>query len=1098
MDDYAGRILAHRYRLPLPPSDVFELVETRAFDTLSGQEVLVRQIPLPEVVDAEVVGAEAVGPGGARTAGGGPGGSWGFGGPAERAAGGDPAVSRALAAATAAAQVPDHPRLDQVFHVFAEGGSLWVVSELVPARPLAALLAERPLSPHRAAEVAADVLTALRALHAHGWTHRNITTRTVLICDDGRAILTGLAVGAAEEALCGYDPVPDGVVPPAAANGEGGMPSPRTGLGGAPPPGQRGGPVPGGGTMPGAPGAGLAEGHPGMAGAAGAFVQGGADPTGAPGGTVSPQARPGAPDDEQGRRPSPSSPYRDQGAAGGVLPPGGPRSTGEPWPPAAPRASGDPWPPAATRPPAGSRPPAGPQSPAGSQSPFGAQPPFGPPPPSGSRPPAGGQGAGQPGRGQSGRGQPGTGQPGSGQRAAGQPGGQGGGQPGAQSGPRQVRSSAIAAYRAGAARAAAARAVGDKAPPATPTGSSTWGGGSAASGAAPAPAPRPAPAGPLQGPPPGRNRPPMPPGARRGPAGAGNAARPDVPDVKLPGPAASWPGLNGLPGLSAPPFPAASPAASRAASVPAPDIRAPRGPRPDAGHGAGAGNGGGAGNGAGAGNRVAPPGAVQSPGSGAHRGTPPSPPAEAGPPGSPAADKPPVSWGAVGRQLAGAPVVERARQARMVVVGAVTERWAPEQAWPVQESWRLAPPVGPAADLWALGALLFRVVQGHAPYPEDSAAELVRLVCAEPPAFAEECGALRPVVESLMRKDPAERPEFEELRGWLRSLIRSAPEPEPGGRTLTVPDAAPDAPADQHRLPIVRRKGEVVRRRRGRPITAVDTAQATHGRHKKTAKDNAPATRPGTSRTGHLQEQRGRPARSASGLGRLLLGLVLLLLVGAVLYATLFMPRTEKSAGRTPVDRTGAAGARSATPQAPAATGKPGGTTMPATPEGPATPEERIAASAGAADGFTLRKDPKGFTVAVAKDWERRGENDRGQVVYAGGAYRLIVVPGRDKVAEFGSDPMAYQQDKEPELAVYRSSSWSGATGLRRIEVGGTASAEGAFNWNDSDGRQVYARNSAAIVGGRYHLLQVIGPKSEQREVDRFFEQATATYRAGG
>ena len=50
------------------------------------------------------------------------------------------------------------------------------------------------------------MLTALRVLHAHGWTHRNITVRTVLVCDDGRVVLTGLAAGAAEEALCGYDP----------------------------------------------------------------------------------------------------------------------------------------------------------------------------------------------------------------------------------------------------------------------------------------------------------------------------------------------------------------------------------------------------------------------------------------------------------------------------------------------------------------------------------------------------------------------------------------------------------------------------------------------------------------------------------------------------------------------------------------------------------------------------------------------------------------------------------------------------------------------------------------------------------------------------
>src|SRR3954452_2395000 len=205
VDDYAGRVLADRYRLPLPPSDEYELTETRAFDTYSGQEVLVRQVPLPEVVEAEVLDAEGLpdgftarDPRGARRTSGRGGGRR----PTE------PAVRRAIAAAQAAASVPDHPRLDQVFDVFAEGGSLWIVSELVPARPLAALIADEPLSPYRAAEVAADVLTALRVLHAHGWTHRNITTRTVLICEDGRVVLTGLAAGAAEDALCGYDPVP--------------------------------------------------------------------------------------------------------------------------------------------------------------------------------------------------------------------------------------------------------------------------------------------------------------------------------------------------------------------------------------------------------------------------------------------------------------------------------------------------------------------------------------------------------------------------------------------------------------------------------------------------------------------------------------------------------------------------------------------------------------------------------------------------------------------------------------------------------------------------------------------------------------------------
>ncbi|MGW6513596.1 protein kinase, partial [Streptomyces niveus] len=219
MDDYAGRVLADRYRLPLPPSDEFDLVETRAFDTYSGQEVLVRQVPLPEVVDAEMVdqdGAAATRRVSGRTT--------------RRPT--DPAVRRAIEAAQSAAQIPDHPRLDQVFDVFAEGGSLWIVSELVAARPLAALLAEKPLNPYRAAEIASDVLTAVRVLHAHGWTHRNITIRTVLVCDDGRVVLTGLAAGAAEEALCGYMPVPP-------APGEGGFEA------GYRPAGEIPGPVPG-------------------------------------------------------------------------------------------------------------------------------------------------------------------------------------------------------------------------------------------------------------------------------------------------------------------------------------------------------------------------------------------------------------------------------------------------------------------------------------------------------------------------------------------------------------------------------------------------------------------------------------------------------------------------------------------------------------------------------------------------------------------------------------------------------------------------------------------------------------------------------------
>ncbi|MFF4486934.1 protein kinase [Streptomyces sp. NPDC001544] len=846
MEDYAGRVLADRYRLPLPPSDEYELTETRAFDTYSGQEVLVRQVPLPEVVEAEVLDADGLPDGftarqpGARRP------------PAARTATrqpADPAVRRAVEAAQAAASIPDHPRLDQVFDVFAEGGSLWIVSELVAARPLAALLAESPLTPYRAAEVASDVLMALRVLHAHGWVHRNITARTVLICDDGRVMLTGLAVGAAEEALCGYDPVP---------------------------------------VQDGYP-AGTAGDADDLVGPVGARGPAGPAISGPPGG-----AAPEEVDPEAARRAAIQA-----RAAGGLAP--------------------------------------------------------------GTDDTAGGPGPGVPAR-----------------RA-----------PETGEDIRAARAGAIAAYRAGARAAARVQEAQENTPPALPgarppaeddTGALDRANGSAQSPYV------------LPGQDTGRRTGSTPPGQIADPYG-----------VRPP----SWPG--------------GTPRSAPEATPPGMTGGRPRPALPAS-------------------------------------GTAPGDPHQTLAPGGAAPD-----WGPARRTPATPLAAERARQVRMTVVGPVTERWAPEQAGPVHENWQLAAPIGPATDLWALGALLFRAVQGHAPYPEESTAELVQLVCAEPPAYAEECGPLRPVVESLLRQDPTERLDFEELGGWLRSLVRSAPEPEAGTHVIAAP------PPDPSRLPIVRRRGELVRRRRaGLP------AAGPHGRHKRARQE----------------------ARSPRSLGRTLLVLILLLLAGAVVYAVLFMPKAKDDGGAASGDRTGSAGQASPAPRpsgSPSSAGTSPGTDPSPSRSAPST-ETQTTTGPDVADGFTLRKDPEGFQLAVAKGWSRTPKNGLGEVVYAHGDFQLIVVPGRDGAAQYGSDPMKYQRDKESELQPYRDSSWATATGLRTIEVGGKTMAEGQFTWTDGQGRDLFVRNIAILLGGRYHIVQVRGPEAERDEVTRLYEQASATY----
>ncbi|MFE1875959.1 protein kinase [Streptomyces sp. NPDC059496] len=838
MEEYAGRILAGRYRLPVPPSDEYELVETRAFDTRSGQEVLVRQVPLPEVVDAELLdGPRAV--------------------PAARRSPADlPAVRRAIEAAQAAASIPDHPRLDQVFDVFAEGESLWIVSELVPARPLAALVADEPLSPYRAAEVASDVLTALRVLHAHGWTHRNITVRTVLVCEDGRVVLTGLAAGAAEEALCGYDPVPS-----AEDTGGGGAGwGTATANAPVPPPVPAPAPVPVVPTPPPAP------------------------------------APPPAPDPD----PIPAASGPVEVAYAPLVAPGydtGPRYTDHI----------------------------------------------------------------TPGRPQD--------------------------RPDLQA---AARAGAIAAYRAGA-RAAAARVIEERRA------------GAAAEIEAGAP-------------------------PERRPEGStlpqGYSYPYGGPET---GAVASWHGATPrraeLPAAAPEPEPQPQPEPEPAPD-PAPEPLPDPVPQPD-------------------------PDLERAPQEHPERSALPAPLAlpqgyrQAEAPAPAAPDRPQPTGNGWSGPRTGLDA-ERARQTRMAVVGAVTERWAPEQAGPVHGHWQLAAPVGPATDLWALGALLYRAVQGHAPYPEDSVTELVEMVCAEPPAFAEECGALRPIVESLLRQDPTERPEFEELRGWLRSLVRSAPEPDAGFGTLPMPEP------DPARLPVVRRRGEV------------------HGRHRNPAGPRKPRA-----------------------LGRSLLVGILALLAGGVAYAMLFLPR---AADQEPA---GDARGSTAAPAKPSPSQVPSGT--PESKPAPQTtaPAESPATPAPAPAGYTTQQDPEHFEIAVPDGWERRGINESGQVRYTDGQFVLTVVPGRDKV-QGNPDPAAYQKDKEPELTPYRTSTWSTVGDVKTTKVGQQLRATGRYTWIDGTGRNVFARNFVVALGGNYHVVLVTGPEDEQSKVTEVFEKATASYKAGG
>jgi hypothetical protein len=135
---------------------------------------------------------------------------------------------------------------------------------------------------------------------------------------------------------------------------------------------------------------------------------------------------------------------------------------------------------------------------------------------------------------------------------------------------------------------------------------------------------------------------------------------------------------------------------------------------------------------------------------------------------------------------------------------------------------------GPPADLWGLGATLYFAVEGKAPFEKEGGGPIPVLtaVLHEDPLPAERAGALLPVIQGLLSKEPGDRPDEERVRSMLQDVssgqrggARAASitaigdagtDTIPGGRTEahTPPDEgdAPQAPPGRApRAPATRR-----------------------------------------------------------------------------------------------------------------------------------------------------------------------------------------------------------------------------------------------------------------------------------------------------